>query len=643
MTRLRSALGGLALGVVVGALTGLAEATFRALHPSMVFRRSTLLVNVVLYAVVWSLAGLVIGVLLPPPSGRSVHRRPLAMLCGLSLLVVVGGHVNIHYLPAAADPYSLLFDLVALLVATGAVIGLLRWLPDWDDRGVFLSAGLLLLTALIISIVSAFGPGAPSGSPGRTAREVRTRGDSPDILIVLFDALRADHTSVSGYARPTTPTLEEIAREGVVFLTAYAQSSWTKPSVATLFTGVYPATHRVTALSARLPNGLTTLPMLLKAQGYRTGVFSQNGFVSPLFGYDRGVDRFVYDHGWNVALGTVLGHVLGQVGQRLRPLAFLRPLMQRLDVLDPTLASGWASIADLPHALLNWIDERPDQPYFAYVHFLAPHRPYVSPAPFDGRFGAPSKGRPASAVEPPYVPGVAPFVVPEPWSAERTAALIAAYDEKLLYGDSLLARIVSGLLQRRRLQETAIIVIGDHGEEFGEHGVWEHGYSLYEAVTRVPFLLYAPTRVHAPARVTTPVRLLDVAPTVLDLAGLAAEPQFEGRSVLAILQGKEEQPRPVLTQLEYGMQLWSNALVRDGLKLINTRSGRNTASQLFDLRQDPNEEHDLATLNPDGLTTMENELQTMLAAAGRKRQDAVQVIMDPGLVERLKALGYEQE
>jgi len=149
--------------------------------------------------------------------------------------------------------------------------------------------------------------------------------------------------------------------------------------------------------------------------------------------------------------------------------------------------------------------------------------------------------------------------------------------------------------------------------------------------------------VHAPARVTTPVRLLDVAPTVLDLAGLAAEPQFEGRSVLAILQGKEEQPRPVLTQLEYGMQLWSNALVRDGLKLINTRSGRNTASQLFDLRQDPNEEHDLATLNPDGLTTMENELQTMLAAAGRKRQDAVQVIMDPGLVERLKALGYEQE
>jgi arylsulfatase A-like enzyme len=408
-----------------------------------------------------------------------------------------------------------------------------------------------------------------------------------------------------------------------------------------LFTGLYPESHQCHAIAARLPAASSTLPEILQQAGYRTGVFAENSFVSRLFGYGRGVERMVCAEP-DVPAQTVLGHLLQQVVARVPALTLVEETARLVNVFDPQQRGKGREGLDLPDAFSTWLDEIGEDPYFAYVHFMKPHAPYIAPLPFDGRFGEPSGEGTDSPVVPPHVNGLAPFAHAHQPSAEDHRALVANYDERILFGDSLLERIVDDLKRRGRLERTAIVVIADHGEEFGENGLWDHGHSLQEGVLHVPFVLRYPARVPAGGRVSAPVRLLDLGPTVLDLAGLPSSAQFDGQSVLSLLEPEAEPPRPVLSQVRHGPDFWSNALRVEGLKIVDTREGAEAATRLFELAADPLEQDDLAPRRPALLERLQEDLDLAVEAAGLKRQDTQTMIVDPETLERLRALGYVQ-
>ena len=304
----------------------------------------------------------------------------------------------------------------------------------------------------------------------------------PDILVVVIDTLRADHLSLHGYERPTSPRLDALAREGMWFDRAYAQSGWTLASFASLLTGLYPHQHLVSRDGClpdrfgRMAPATVTLAEALKAQGYTTAAWMNNTFLAPEFGLQDGFDRYDYEGATNDVHRT---------GAR-------------------TVQEG-----------LAWLDGLEEgQRSFLMLHFMEPHLDYAPPADIHGTFAT---GTRPAALEYPKNPN--PFTMLQQGKITLDDAgrayLKALYDEEILAADRALGQLVDGLKARGRLDNTLLVVTADHGEEFWEHGVFEHGHDLWSELTRVPLVVRGPG-VPATGKVETIVEHVDL------VAGLAA-------------------------------------------------------------------------------------------------------------------------
>jgi arylsulfatase len=603
-------------------VAGLVDQLLRTLDPILAASPTAVFAVVVYWSLAWALAGLALGLVM----GKSI-RWTDGLLCGLAFVTVVGGYANLRWLPALLDAPSLVFD-VGLIALVGTLVFLAaRSSRRYDVRPRI--AAMILVGVLI-------GSGLASGRSPRTAAPpvVPTAAPGPDILVVLLDALRADHCSAYGYARNTTPVLDRLASEGALFEQVYSVSSWTKPVVATLFSGLYPTRHLNHAINARLPRRLLTLPEVYSAAGYRTGVFAENNFVSPLFGYDQGVEHF---EGSDPAVytQTILGHLLGQVAVRFRPIMPLVEMARVLDSLDPGQRSFSRDGVDLPRRVLDWVrglDE--SDRFFGYVHLMKPHAPYVAPAEFDGLF---SEAGSDGVIRPPHVEGIGPFARTPEQDPERVRHLVANYDERIRFGDHQLGQIVDGI--RARGRDPLVVVLSDHGEEFGENGLFDHGHSLQEGAVRVPLVVSWPQRIPASTRVVSRNRLLDLPPSLLAWSGLEIPDQFDGEPFAELGAGPEPD-RPVLLEVEHGPGYRARGLMRDGLKLVVSEQGSRRAEQLFDLGGDPAERNSIAVPGEDPLVWMIEELQTTFDALRGRATVSERTSIDPATEERLRALGY---
>jgi arylsulfatase A-like enzyme len=321
----------------------------------------------------------------------------------------------------------------------------------------------------------------------------------PNIIVYSIETTRRDHLSVYGYHRRTSPFLEELAQESVVFEDAYSQSSWTKPTVASLLTGLQPCQHGANGLLGVLGDSHRLLPEVLREAGYRTGAFTTTHIVSdPRYNYDQGFDLFVN-----------AGHVLA---------------------------------AEVHRRVLAWLDAEHPAPFFIFVHSYDPHEPYCAPGAlrdcfdpgYDGEFRdelllqPSSMGRRLEAL-----PGAARYAV-------------ARYDAEILYADMALRRLSDELKQRGLWDDTLLIVTSDHGERFGDHGQWSHGGNLFPEVLRVPLLVKLPAGQETPApgsRVRGPASTVDVMPTVLAAAGVAVPAGLPGMDLLAGVRETGRSPR----------------------------------------------------------------------------------------------------
>ncbi len=460
-----------------------------------------------------------------------------------------------------------------------------------------------MAAALVLALGASCGD-----SPGADGERAPSGTPPPlNLVVITIDTLRADHVGAFGHPHPTTPRIDALAARGAVFTQAIATSSWTRASMASVMTGLYPTATGLTCHNFRVPQGdcdvlspgLTTFAELFAEAGYDTAGIVANINVDPVFGFDQGFAEYVF------APNQLLGEARGDDDAAWR---------QRNDWLRATTDKVTASAID-------WLDGRAADapPFLLYLHYLDPHDPYEPSAPQRDAFTARTYAVDA-----------------------RSRDEIALYDGEIRDVDTALGRVFDRLEQAGLTDTTGIVILSDHGEEFHEHGATRHGFTMYDEQLRVPLVVTLPGVGRPGTRVDAQVSLIDVAPTLLDAAGLKPPKWMLGRSLLPFVRRPDlEAPRPVLAERGYNpLAAWR----RPPWKLIHdTESGTNL---LFDLDADPGELLDLSAQQPGVVAELLGELrlafETNAALASRVGAgDGTGVIeLSPEQLEQLRALGY---
>jgi choline-sulfatase len=431
---------------------------------------------------------------------------------------------------------------------------------------------------------------APPLGPSRRL-ETRPR----NVLVILEDTLRADR--LRPYApdtRVATPGLDALAGRAATFLAAHAQENWTKPSVATLLSGLYPWTHTATREDSRVPASVELLSERLGDEGFHVGAFVANGFVS---------DRFGFRQGWAAGFRNYV-----REGRR----------NQARFVVDDAL---------------EWLDARPsDRPFFLYVHTIDPHVPYSPPSEDLARYDADPYGGPVDfRRDRTLLEAVKAGRLR--LNARDRRRLIALYDGEITYHDRHLARLLEGLATRGLDEDTLVVFTSDHGEELFDHGSVGHGHSVWEELIRVPLLIRIPGLTDGGARLDGPASLVDVMPTVLDALGLERGDALQGRSLLPRLLGRRPSAPPATVT---GFLEGWRTVVAGRFKLVQRTAHR---IQLYDLVEDPGETEDLAAERPLTVRYLRGLLGLYLAEAEGGHVEEREEI-DPALRRQLEALGY---
>jgi len=415
----------------------------------------------------------------------------------------------------------------------------------------------------------------------------------PDnLLIVLIDALRADHLRCYGYKRDTSPLIDRLAARGLVFEDVTSQASQTKLSVASLFTSMRPSTHKVRKvdhyvketreriLSSVLSPSFKTLAEVFSDAGFATGAWVANPHLRDFLGFSQGFSEYYYTDSTDG-----------------------RELMERS---------------------LTWIEGIRPRRFFAYIHFMDVHYPYTPPPPFDQKF-ARQKGRVV------YRNGYLPYVSPR-----DLRYTISQYDGEISHLDSTIKELLTRLDELGLAEDTLLVVTADHGDEFFEHHGMGHGFTVYQELLKVPLIIYWP-RVLEPDRIRTPVRLIDLYPTLLEFFHLPLPYQLQGRSLMPLLGGN---PLPAVPH--YSESSNSIRSLRVGTHKIIEGFGPNSdRARAYALDEDPIELRPLRGKAPLG--ELQDRLVRLVAEdEARAREFGVggEAELDDGTLKALRALGY---
>ena len=458
-----------------------------------------------------------------------------------------------------------------------------------------------------------FEAAAPTPEVGEAAK-LRAAARGASLVICSLDAARADHFGCYGYERETTPSIDRLAEESVVFRQHFTQHVTTKPSVSSLMTGQYPDTHLAYG-NRKLAEGTFTLARGLEAAGFRTVLFSSNPNASP---------------------GTGLG----------------LDFQESYDQTDvEPLVGGWEELTK-PEPLLalieSWLKKNGRKRFFAYVHLDPPHQPYLQPGwmtklfqgkqPIgfkEGEFAFPVEDRKmlATCLHPP---------LPE-W--------INLYDANLRYGDWAVGELEKALREAGVFEKTVFIVTADHGEAFGEHGYLWHERGVYDELTHVPLVMRLPGGARAVEEAEALTQTVDLLPTVCDLLGVRYPREaVQGRSFLPVMAGLEDRvhehvfsrsdgkpPSYLVRSGEWALMLWGNGKWR----------------ALYDLRADPGQRRNVIAERPEAAAEMVEAFREFAMGQRRPPVDFLrpgaklpplpedeEVEMTPELRRQLRALGY---
>ena len=393
---------------------------------------------------------------------------------------------------------------------------------------------------------------------------------APNVVFIVLDTVRAASLSLYGYERGTSSHLDEFATSGTVFEHALATSSWTLPSHGSMFTGRLP--HELSAdWLTPLDRTHQTLAESLAAQGYATAGFVANVlYATEASGLNRGFTRY---SDYPPSLATVIRQSL-----------LVRPLVNRVrDALGHTDPLVKKTAGAVTNEFSTWLDVRDSpKPFFAFLNYFDAHEPYRSPPQFH-----PTGGK---------TPDISKR---RSWSPQEIQQSRDAYDSAITYVDEEVSNVISHLSQRNLLDNTLIVITSDHGEQFGEHGLFDHGNSLYRAALEVPLVIRLPGKVPAGLRVREPVSLVDLPATVIALTGASGGGQLPGRSLDRLWILPSAPSMPVISEISKGINLppWvpiskgpMQSIVLDGVHYILNGDG---SEELYDFDHDPAEAQNL--------------------------------------------------
>ena len=444
----------------------------------------------------------------------------------------------------------------------------------------------------------------------------RTR-KRPNVILVSIDTLRSDHVGAYGYDRETTPALDALVRDSAVFTNTYASSPWTLPSHAALLTSLNVLHHQVRYEDERLDQAQPTLADLMRSAGYFCAAFTGGGFLSPVYGFSKGFSSYGMGQG---------------------------------DIGGPRLAEAAAREA------LPWLQTNADKEFFLFIHTYQAHSPYFAPPPYDTMFtGSRPKWKKFDTVE--DLGGKFSFF--KSLSDEDRRNIIGLYDGEIRCTDDVLIKPLIAELKRLGLyDDTLIVVLSDHGEEFFDHGSWGHSHNVYDESLKVPLVMKFPKSRFAGTTWTPIVRLIDILPTVLETAGVPFGAEtFDGRSLGPVLEGRDTADRavaadiaenvlgyrtPLRIALSAGRDkvIVNEAFKPEDLAVFPAPPPVSPAVEVYDLKADPGERSNLAS----DAAKAKSARELVRAASGLAKSlpphGVGKTKMTKELEDQLRALGY---
>ena len=478
--------------------------------------------------------------------------------------------------------YGPLHQVASILIAVGIGYQASRFLAPRFDRFLTVVGRTLPVLVVLLLVTAGMVRGLKLWNEHRAVRlRPAPLAGAPNILLIVLDTVRSLSLSVYGYERVTTPELERWAPNTVRFARALSTAPWTLPSHSTMFTGHFP--HEMSAdwrtpLDGRYP----TLAEVLESHGYRSAGFVANTMYCS---YETGIQRgFAHYEDYPVNLGRIL--FSSTLGKLVGVSSFFRDRAIR------------KRAAEVNREFLSWLDrDREPGPFFAFLNYYDAHGPYQPPVPFDQKFGDASRRKELEQMR-----EDAPALQ---WPPEVIHAAKDAYDGSIAYMDAQLGNLFRELDRRGLTQNTLIIVTSDHGEEFGENGVFWHGNSLYRPSVQIPLLMKLPGGLPTVHVVDDPVSLRDLAATIMSVALPGVAHPFPGASLsrywLSERRDSAATADTLLQEVNFDPRLPSNtpvskgpmrAVVLDGGRLIRRGDGY---EELFDFNRDSSETSNLAT------------------------------------------------
>ena len=471
-----------------------------------------------------------------------------------------------------------------------------------------------------------------------TGGEAEAPSFEGNVVLVVVDSLRADHLGLYGYGRPTSPFLDALAEESVVFEHAWAPSSYTSQSMAAILTGRLPTSGGSIGLMEAEPSGsATNLPQHFARAGLRTGVVSNQPLLRRR-GFTRGFE----------------------------------------DVQVTAMENPWKA-AEVSRRALTFVEDAAGDAFFLTVYYAEPHQPYNAPAEVRARFPAPETDTDVS------VPGLQKEIESSGLADAdpRLEALVASYDAEIAAVDEAIEALVAGLEEQGVLAETTLVVTASQGEEHLDHGYLGHAWTLFEEVLRVPLLIRSAQL--EPQRINEPVSLVEISPSLLTLAGIESTEHSDGDSFLrrGSARGSDSQlqvgpsNRPKIAELVIAERCIHRAVLDGDWKYIQSTTdcpvaerraiaadyptrllgaadgtlilpdiwGEPVAEHLFQLADDPGERNNLADSQPDQLDRMRAVLSNYASWCRENALSPGEAIApanmaDPATTERLESLGY---
>jgi arylsulfatase A-like enzyme len=448
---------------------------------------------------------------------------------------------------------------------------------------VFIIVGLILFILL------------PAGCSGE-------RDVSRNVLLILMDTVRADKLGCYGNTLGATPRIDRLVEEGVLFERAYSHSPWTLPSCASILTSMYPPQHGAGGQEGgflKLNNSVRTLSECFQDAGFTTGAVVNVDFLTDRFGMTQGfddVDQEIYSS--NVKM---------------------RPAIRTTN------------------AAINWIKKYRDQRFFLMVHYFDPHLVYAPPLEYRQRFAMPEDRYQTSWVfgSRPQIAGYRHGQIQfDDASIKRAEHL---YNGEIAYTDNQIGRLLDKLEEMGLAKSTVVVLTVDHGEEFLDHGGFEHGHTLYDELVRVPLIFRVGEEIEPGQRISSVVGHVDLAPTLCEMVGIEPAPTFVGKSLVPHMTGENIEDHSIIFEGNF----WGEPIrgwLQGDYKLIQPYG---EDPMLFNIADDPLEKHDLREADPRKIEQMSEDMELAYKHIREKRRGKGSIVeLTPEETERLRSLGY---